>query len=161
MLLGNDFQDHPLSDNGCLEHAFIDEPVVVADAFHRGVSFDKVQVRLYPMILGDNPAVQIGTPVTLDWDYDELPEMTVEDFESEREPQRRVKLTHFILNYFQRRQILSDGGYSQAEIDQGERQTHRDQLRRTLTKLFLPFSILEEYGQMVRKAFLRLLHCLR
>jgi len=33
------------------------------------VSFSKVEIRCYPMILGDNPGVDNGVPITLSWEY--------------------------------------------------------------------------------------------
>ena len=57
------------------------------------VSFASVQVREYPMILGDNPSCTSGPPVTLDWTYDAKASMscTVDEWESGRDSTRRMK----------------------------------------------------------------------
>lgn len=52
------------------------------------VSFDTVEVREYPIILGDNPAVSEGPPLTIDWDYDNVDEFSLDEYETTR-PQRR------------------------------------------------------------------------
>jgi len=50
------------------------------------VSFADVEVRSYPIILGDNPAVSAGPPVTIGWDPSSyLAPCSVDDYEKERE----------------------------------------------------------------------------
>jgi len=49
------------------------------------VSFTDVEVRSYPIILGDNPAVSAGPPLTIDWDPSHLAVCSVDDYEKTRE----------------------------------------------------------------------------
>ena len=44
------------------------EPNMIPSA-KKTVRFSDVTVREYPMIVGDNPAVSCGPPVTIDWEY--------------------------------------------------------------------------------------------
>lgn len=49
------------------------------------VSFADVEVRSYPIILGDNPAVSAGPPLTIDWDPSDLVACSVDEYEKDRE----------------------------------------------------------------------------
>jgi len=49
------------------------------------VSFADVEVRSYPIILGDNPAVSAGPPITIDWYPSHLAACSVDDYEKTRE----------------------------------------------------------------------------
>lgn len=56
-----------------------------------GVSFHTVEVREYPITIGDNPSVINGPPVAIDWDYDDRIELGVDDFELCRSSEGRRK----------------------------------------------------------------------
>ena len=60
------------------------------------VWFDQLEVREYPMILGDNPATSEGAPVTIDWEFQNEFLVDVEYFELYR-PSRKSK-DHFKLS---------------------------------------------------------------
>jgi len=49
------------------------------------VRFSVVEVRQYPMILGDHPSVKKGLPVTLDWRHFDSNRYEVDELEEERE----------------------------------------------------------------------------
>lgn len=51
----------------------------------RGVCFASIQVREYPLILGDHPSCTSGPPLTLDWDHDAELSCTIDEWESGRE----------------------------------------------------------------------------
>ena len=46
------------------------------------VAFKRVQVREYPICLGENPSVEEGPPIAMDWMYHPWPDMTLEEWES-------------------------------------------------------------------------------
>ena len=119
--------------------------------FHRQVSFHKVQIRRYAMVAGDNPSCQMGAPVTLDWGFEELPELDLDDFELTRVKTRRRKMHHLLLNYFQRRRILSGIGYSDEDIKKAENEASRERFKRTITRTFLPISRLEDMSESLRR----------
>lgn len=123
----------------------------VGGTLHRQVSFHQVQIRRYPMIAGDNPACQMGTPVQLDWGYEELPALDLDDFEATRSQTRRRKLHHLILNYFQRNRILLGIGYTEEEIKQLEKEVSKERFRREVTKMVVPFWKIEDCVQSVRR----------
>lgn len=77
------------------------------------VEFDRVSVREYEVICGDNPSVVNGPPLGIGWKNDTSFDGTVEAYEKERDGQRGgMKLTAFM-----RRNILADHGFSDREIN--------------------------------------------
>ena len=54
----------------------------------KSVRFDQIQVLELPIILGDNPSISNGVPVTLDWTHQSEIHLDVERFEEHR-PSRR------------------------------------------------------------------------
>lgn len=56
------------------------------------LTFGDVEVRSHLMILGDNPAVSSGAPVTIDWDPYHVAACPIDAYEKEREGQIRHSL---------------------------------------------------------------------
>jgi hypothetical protein len=77
----------------------------------KSVSFGDVQVREFPMILGDNPACSSGAPVSIDWDHVDEFTLTVNDAKSARSG--RSKKT---ISVTKRAQMLMGSGYSIEDI---------------------------------------------
>jgi hypothetical protein len=118
---------------------------------HREVTFHQVQIRRYRMTLGDNPACQVGAPVSLDWQYEELPLLDLDDYEITRLKQRRKKLRHLVLSFYQRQHILQRMGYSPEELKKAAKGVSKARRQREKTMLFLPISKLEEVAQSVKR----------
>ncbi len=80
---------------------------------HKGVRFNSVEVREYPRILGDNPSVSAGPPITLDWVHDRRSsvQLPLEDWEKYREHDRRSKQEIRVPDYI-RTDWLIDAGFS-------------------------------------------------
>lgn len=78
------------------------------------VSFDTVEVREYPIILGDNPAVSEGPPLTIDWDYDNVDEFGLDEYETTRPPRRGTVEMNIPANI--RVDCLKRCGFSTKEI---------------------------------------------
>mmetsp|Transcript_21964 Transcript_21964/g.53146 ORF Transcript_21964/g.53146 Transcript_21964/m.53146 type:complete len:181 (+) Transcript_21964:212-754(+) len=57
----------------------------------KSVSFATVQVRNYPIILGDNPSVTAGPPISIGWQFDAAVYYTVDEWEGERFTSRHAK----------------------------------------------------------------------
>lgn len=69
-----DISDHTFTSDLCCQDWDLsdhsDDSTEDLHHFHSGsksVTFGKVRVRSYPLILGDNPSCSRGLPVTLDW----------------------------------------------------------------------------------------------
>jgi hypothetical protein len=86
------------------------------------VCFSEISIRTFNVCIGDSPSVSSGVPLTLDWSYCELPDITVDEFEGLR-PERRTN-DELKLSPEDRLKILLEFGVSPAEI--------RTALRRTL-----------------------------
>ena len=91
------------------------------------VLFADVEVREYPQILGDNPAVSEGVPLTLLWNYDNCLNMNLDVYECIRKPLRREGRKQFALSPLQRFHILVEAGYSIRAI--GARIVEMDEVR--------------------------------
>ncbi|KAG7342837.1 hypothetical protein IV203_020781 [Nitzschia inconspicua] len=96
------------------------------------VQFSTVEIRNYRMVLGDNPSVTSGVPVTLDWLYDECMVCDVSDYEDSRPPRRDRAQMMLPAEY--RARLVMDTGSSRKEIQQRQKEVNiqRSQRRRTL-----------------------------
>ena len=83
----------------------------------KGVRFNSVEVREYPRILGDNPSVSAGPPITLDWVHNQRSSVSLplEDWEKYRENDRRSKQEIKVPDYI-RTDWLIDAGFSGADL---------------------------------------------
>lgn len=81
------------------------------------VRFQNVEVREYPRILGDNPSVSAGPPITLDWAHDKRNSLSlpVEDWERARENDRRTKQEIRVPDHV-RMEWLIGAGFSGSEL---------------------------------------------
>ena len=127
------------------------------------VSFENVEIRRYPMILGDNPSCRCGCPVSLGWEYEEIPTISVDDYEDYRikhRPRRQGKqLYQLILNYYQRQDIFGRMGLDPIELKQRGREMLKIQRQRKHTAIMSPLFKVEDVarsaGRKVQRAFLK------
>ena len=85
---------------------------------HKHIRFGTIHLRLYPIILGDNPSAK-GPPIQLDWTPLE-PQFSwsLDEYEGGRLAERREE---FLLAAGTRRTLLRHTGYSNAEIGEAVR----------------------------------------
>lgn len=50
----------------------------------KNVRFSFVETRLYSITIGDNPSVQVGVPITLTWNFTEIPAVAIDEYEESR-----------------------------------------------------------------------------
>ena len=124
----------------------------------RHVAFSSVQIRRYPMILADNPACSSGPPLSLGWEYELLPEMSMTEFESFRLRSRRIHTHHLILSHYKRVQILQLAGYAAEEIKTVEKEMAKVRVQRQMTALS-PFGKLEQLAESVGRKLKRGFGC--
>jgi len=60
----------------------------------RKVSFSNLEIREYPITLGDNPGGTMGPPISLDYQKGETQMVMLEDYENKRPPRRSLSELH-------------------------------------------------------------------
>ena len=104
----------------------------------KSVQFSTLEIRTYPVTLGDNPSVSCGPPLTLDWNYTTTHTFGVESYESQRPPTSRRKLSEMALPQSLRIELLcEDARISLRTIEAQCREIERckKQRRRTADSL--------------------------
>ncbi|KAL3922472.1 MAG: hypothetical protein SGILL_002191, partial [Bacillariaceae sp.] len=101
------------------------------------VGFDSIEIRFYAQTVGDNPSCSYGTPIQLDWDYEQCDGVAVDEYETSRG--KRRDLRQMVLSYYHRRNILSwQYGVSEDELKTAQKQADKIKMKRTITRTFLP-----------------------
>jgi hypothetical protein len=86
----------------------------------KNVTFNNVEIRYYPVIIGDNPSVSDGCPVTIDWEPIGISLASLDEFETFRFKSRR-HYSKLLMNEMTRYHLLLDAGYNVFDILDGER----------------------------------------
>jgi hypothetical protein len=114
------------------------------------VRFHVIQTREYRQTLGDNPSVSYGPPVCLDWTYDELPCIDLDEYEINRGTRRNMR--QMMMNYYTRTNLLTYGcGCTEDEVKRASRDADRIKRSRSMTRTLLPAQLLEEAVQSVAR----------
>mmetsp|Transcript_3757 Transcript_3757/g.7708 ORF Transcript_3757/g.7708 Transcript_3757/m.7708 type:complete len:230 (-) Transcript_3757:22-711(-) len=88
------------------------------------VSFTNLEIRSYPVIIGDHPCCTLGCSVSLGWEYESSGLLSLEDYEAER-PQRR-SLVDLRLSAEQRQDwLLANPHNSPTALRRASRKLHR------------------------------------
>mmetsp|Transcript_17565 Transcript_17565/g.24764 ORF Transcript_17565/g.24764 Transcript_17565/m.24764 type:complete len:290 (+) Transcript_17565:145-1014(+) len=95
------------------------------------VSFESVEFREYPIILGDNPAVSTGAPLTIDWDYQQVDKVQIDEYESKR-PARR-SYVQMAIPKRHREELLVENGCTRREILKRVKEVNLSRLNRRRT----------------------------
>ena len=85
-------------------------------SIRKRASFSFIEVRYYPLIMGDNPCVSGGPPVSTSSDYFDSAKVRLHHFEEYRKPRRTRQ--QLIKTPFSRIKLLKSIGYTESEIDQ-------------------------------------------
>jgi hypothetical protein len=120
------------------------------------IRFESVQIRLYHQTLGDNPAVTYGPPITLDWKYDEMSPVKVDEYEGTR-GDRISDSNKLFLSSMDRRRVLKNKGFSEDEIDRASLEAEKARKERAMTNALLPAMRVEEVLQSTRRKVKRLI----
>ena len=116
------------------------------------VSFSSIQIREYDQTIGDHPNVSFGPPISLDWNYQVLDAITLDDYEDNRG--RRRSFPQLMMNHYTRKNVLMHNfGYSEDDLKKAQKDVERAKLQRAVTQYFLPYSRVEDIVTSgVRKA---------
>jgi ASC-1-like (ASCH) protein len=87
----------------------------------RKVQFGTVVINEHPIIVGCNPAVSSGVPLSIDWDRISQSVMSIHDYETIREPVRVEDLSMILKDSSDRYYMLQNLGYSYKELREAEK----------------------------------------
>jgi hypothetical protein len=116
------------------------------------VSFSQIKIREYPIIVGDNPSIITGVPITIDWEFVHEVDFSVDDYEAAR-PQPRTMLELRIPGR-NRDDILKRLGFSLAERNRGRKEANIARSRRKRTREKEQLAAVAEAMEKVRRAAL-------
>lgn len=106
-------------NEGCMKHriqaASLEQTCTSRTAEMKKVRFNTVQVNSHAVILGNNPAVSSGLPVTIEWVAFQTEVFPVEEFERAKELLSR-KRNEMILPSNLREDMIKSAGYSRSEM---------------------------------------------
>jgi hypothetical protein len=96
------------------------------------ISFGAIHVREYEVIVGDNPDVRVGPPISLGWRFIQHDDETIDDYEKRKaERPRRPNLR---LSSITRKNLLSNVfGVPEEEIRSAEKENQKIQRQRQAT----------------------------
>lgn len=97
----------------------------------KSVSFDSVEINEHQVILGDNPSVSSGPPVTVAWESHESYTFSVDEYE-ESHPERRFK-SNMLLPRRVREELLTKAGYSRSQLVIAQRIVNRIKKERAMS----------------------------
>ena len=87
----------------------------------RKVQFGTVIINEHPIIVGCNPAVSSGVPLSIDWERISQRVMSIHDYETLREPDRVEDHSMLLKDSTDRYYILQNLGYSYKEMREAEK----------------------------------------
>jgi len=103
-----------------------------ASSSNKGVvGFDSVQLREYPYVLGCNPSVQSGYPLTLAWCPISDVTQSIDRFEEQHPPRRHEMKS---MSETEREAFLREAGYTKEELEKVYEEVAAIQLSRTLNR---------------------------
>ena len=86
-----------------------------AKTSRRKVGFGKITIREYPMIVGDNPSVRKGVPISIDWEHLSEDFLDVSQYEELRKDSRRTSMDELLMRPFYRDDMLRKLGFSKLD----------------------------------------------
>ena len=119
----------------------------------KSVSFGDVEIRMYERIVGDNPAVSIGLPVTLAWEPHDTVVSSVDDFEENHPPRRKSQ--ECLLPTWTRRDYLKNT--SKKDLRKAKATVRRTQHQRKMTRTMTDWEPFEIVAESALRKFKRVL----
>jgi len=98
------------------------------------VSFDFIQIREYEQVLGDNPSVSSGPPLSIGWKFcQESATYAIDDYES-LHPQRRASSELRIPAEVRKATLMNEFGFSEKDIKESCAEVNRVKVKRSQTR---------------------------
>jgi len=123
----------------------------------KNVRFSTLEIREYPMCMGDSPACARGIPIAIGWEYITAhTDIPVDEYELLR-PRRREKQELKMESLDRIRLLKQEGfGYSRKEIQEAISEVDKERRRRQKTRNWLRLAPIEEACETVIRD---VLHC--
>jgi hypothetical protein len=118
------------------------------------VRFSVLQIRDYPMRVGDNPAVSKGVPITIDWTHDGEVTVSIDDYEHSRAGTPPRCMLELRIPPKMRTDILKQLGNSAADMMVGTKVANVIRFQRRRTVEALQTAPMEEALEKYRRAIL-------
>lgn len=103
--------------------------------FEKHVSFSTIAIREYSTMLGDHPCCSIGCPLTLGWEFQQIPAVSVDAYEASRPARKGCLRT----SSEERHNRLVESSASEADMRKVQRQLHRSRSQRELRRSCVRF----------------------
>ena len=120
----------------------------------RKVAFHEIEIREFPVGLGDNPAVLSGPPVALEWESQKTYVLSVDAYEGAMGEGTRRRGKELKMPSSVREELLK-GAYSQEEIRQATKAARRVRSQRSMAVATADIEHIEEFvqsfGRMVKR----------
>lgn len=118
------YSDRPL--NRISTTAFVEKPKSIlrkstlgSESTHsskKQLSFASISIREYPVLIGDNPSVSEGVPLTIGWEHETETDYGLDDYESEHRAEPKP-LSDMKFSPEERTEIAKNLGYSETKIE--------------------------------------------
>ena len=130
------------------------EPTASRKKKKKSVSFSVVEIRRYPVTLGDNPSCNNGPPIQIDWEYIELPSIPLNASELFHRERSRGGSPVSTISAKERLDILRvDAGFSSMKIILAVSEVERIRRnRRESMNITAAERSKKVWSQMIRKA---------
>jgi hypothetical protein len=116
------------------------------------VGFSVLQMREYPILIGDNPAVSRGVPLTIDWAHDGEVTASIDEYEYSRGTPR--SMLELRLPPSMRTEMMKRLGFSAKELMVGTKAANIVRFQRRRTIETLQTAAMEEFLEKSRRAIL-------
>jgi len=120
-------------------------------SMERSVSFSCVEIRKYPIILGDNPSCKKGAPISIDWNYFEKNDHLIDDYELERNGNRRSKCEFKVGPVARKRILKEESGVSEERIRYAIMAVNQTQKRRIESRNCKQLKWEDKKDKMIKK----------
>ena len=117
------------------------------------VGFSTVQIREYSRCINDNPGGPRGVPIGIDWDYNIIPDESVDSFEIKRSDYRR-SFSNLHLSSLDRVRLMKEFGYSGREIKTQTQIVDMSRTQRRQTRRQMSLEWLWELGERINRSLI-------
>jgi hypothetical protein len=118
-------------------------------------SFSYIDIREYPMCIGDNPGGSVGTPLSIEWKHVSEVQIGLEEYEDSR-PERRSH-SALAMGETVRYEILRRSGYTRKDIQSQTKPVNIERAGRKRTLETLNLARLHEFREALSRKTLNVL----